>query len=147
MFGNVGADAGVLLRRQRIETVQRIAELATERRVDGVLVAGDVIAGKIAAEEYERLLNIASRRMYGRPLRREKGAAGQLLADIAARGVIDLALVTELLLVWDLRNRVVHPDNQPVTPEEVERMVETVERVCRPWGSSTERFRVAKPSK
>ncbi len=105
------------------------------------------IAGKIAAEEYERLLNIASRRMYGRPLRREKGAAGQLLADMAARGVIDLALVTELQLVWDLRNRVVHPDNQPVTPEEVERMVETVERVCRPWGSSTERFRIAKSSK
>jgi hypothetical protein len=55
-------------------------------------------------------------------------------------------LVTELQLVWELRNRVVHPDNQSVTPEEVERMVDTVERVCRPWGNSSERFRVAKSS-
>jgi hypothetical protein len=113
-----------------------------------ILVEEDpAIAGKIAAEEYERLLNIASRRMYGRPLRREKGAAGQLLADLAARGVIDSALVAELQRVWELRNRVVHPDNQPVTPEEVERMVDTVERVCRPWESSSERFRIAKSSK
>jgi hypothetical protein len=42
-----------------------------------ILVEEDAaIAGKIAAEEYERLLNIASLRMYGRALRREKGAAG-----------------------------------------------------------------------
>jgi hypothetical protein len=105
------------------------------------------IAGKIAAEEYERLLNIASRRMYGRPLRREKGAAGQLLADLAARGIIDLALVTELQLVWEVRNRVVHPNNHSVTPEEVERMVDTVERVCRPWGASNERFNVVRSAK
>lgn len=112
-----------------------------------ILVEEDpAIAGKIAAEEYERLLNIASKRMYGRPLRREKGAAGQLLADLAARGIIDLALVPELQLVWELRNRVVHPDNKPVTPEEVERMVETVEQVCAPWGSSSARFKVAKSS-
>jgi hypothetical protein len=99
------------------------------------------IAGKIAAEEYERLLNIASMRMYGRSLRREKGAAGQLLDDLAAQGVIDLALVTELKLVWEVRNRVVHPESRPVTPEEVERMVETVQRVCLPWSASKERFK------
>ncbi len=104
------------------------------------------IAGKIAAEEYERLLNIASRRLYGKPLRREKGAASQLLADLAARGIMDLAAVAELQLVWELRNRVVHPDNQAVTPEAVERMVGTVERVCKVWGESNERFKVAKSS-
>jgi hypothetical protein len=98
------------------------------------------IAGKIAAEEYERLLNIASRRMYGRPLRREKGVANQLLSDLAAKGLLDLALVTELQLVWETRNRVVHPDNRPITAEEVERMVETVGRVCVPWSESKERF-------
>jgi hypothetical protein len=113
-----------------------------------ILVDEDAaIAGKIAAEEYERLLNIASHRMYGRPLRREKGAAGQLLADLATRGVIDLAVVAELQLVWDVRNRVVHPDPQPVTPEEVERMIETVERICQPWETSKERLAVAKLSK
>ena len=100
------------------------------------------IAGKIVAEEYERLLNIAAKRTYGRPLDfREKGAARRLLVALAALGVIDLALVTDLQFVWDLRNRVVHPDNQPVTSEEVGRMVETVERVCVPRGTSSNRFK------
>jgi hypothetical protein len=135
-------------RRRAAQVIRPFLQRYGRLQLAHILVEEDpAIAGKIAAEEYERLLNVASRRMYGRPLRREKGAAGQLLADLAARGVIDLALVTELQLVWELRNRVVHPDNQSVTPEEVERMVETVERVCRPWGSSNERFRVAKSSK
>jgi DNA repair exonuclease SbcCD nuclease subunit len=51
VFGNVGADAGVLLRRQRIRTVQRIAELATERQVDAVLVAGDVFETNTVSNE------------------------------------------------------------------------------------------------
>jgi DNA repair exonuclease SbcCD nuclease subunit len=41
-FGSIGGDASIVLRRQRIETVRRIAELAAERNVDAVLVAGDV---------------------------------------------------------------------------------------------------------
>ncbi len=41
-FGSIRPEAAVILRRQRIETVRRIAELASERRVDAVLVAGDV---------------------------------------------------------------------------------------------------------
>ena len=44
-------------------------------------------------------------------LRREKGAAGQLLADLAARGVVNPSDVAELQLVWEVRNRVVHPHN------------------------------------
>lgn len=112
-----------------------------------ILVEEDAaIAGKIAAEEYERLLNVASLRMYGRPLRREKGAAGQLLADLAARGVVNPSDVAELQLVWEVRNRVVHPHPQTVTSEEVERMIETVERVCQPWGTSQEQFVVSKVS-
>jgi hypothetical protein len=105
------------------------------------------IAGKIAAEEYERLLQIASRRTYGRPLRREKRAAGQLFTDMAVKGIIDFADVAELELVWEVRNRVVHPEEQPVTPEEVERMVTTVERVCLPWAASAKSFKDVRPSK
>src|SRR5690606_23940259 len=41
-FGQIPGDAGVLLRRQRLQTVARIAALARERAVDAVLVAGDV---------------------------------------------------------------------------------------------------------
>lgn len=40
-FGNVPGDAGAALRRQRIGTVAAIARLASEQRVDAVLVAGD----------------------------------------------------------------------------------------------------------
>ncbi|MCW6510689.1 metallophosphoesterase family protein [Lichenifustis flavocetrariae] len=40
-FGSVPGDAGSELRGQRIRTVRRIAELARERAVDAVLVAGD----------------------------------------------------------------------------------------------------------
>lgn len=40
-FGQVSGDSGAALRAQRIKTVARIAELARERGVDAVLVAGD----------------------------------------------------------------------------------------------------------
>lgn len=40
-FGNVPGDAGAALRRQRIDTVATLARLASEQRVDAVLVAGD----------------------------------------------------------------------------------------------------------
>ncbi|MEX2480464.1 MAG: DNA repair exonuclease [Gammaproteobacteria bacterium] len=40
-FGNVPGDAGSELRAQRLRTVERIANLARERRVDAVLIAGD----------------------------------------------------------------------------------------------------------
>ena len=51
VFGNVGVDAGVLLRTQRLKTVKRIAELASERRVDAVLVAGDVFETNTVGNE------------------------------------------------------------------------------------------------
>jgi DNA repair exonuclease SbcCD nuclease subunit len=41
-FGSISPEAAVILRRQRIEAVRRLAELACERAVDAVLVAGDV---------------------------------------------------------------------------------------------------------
>jgi DNA repair exonuclease SbcCD nuclease subunit len=49
-FGNVPGDAGAELRLQRIRTVQRIAELAREREVDAVLVAGDVFDSNEVSE-------------------------------------------------------------------------------------------------
>ena len=80
-------------------------------------------------------------------MRREKGAAGQLLADLAARGFVNPSDVAELQLVWEVRNRVVHPHLQTVTSEEVERMIETVERVCQPWGTLQQQFVVSRESK
>jgi DNA repair exonuclease SbcCD nuclease subunit len=42
LFGQVGEQARGALHRQRFDTVRRLGALATERRVDAVLVAGDV---------------------------------------------------------------------------------------------------------
>ncbi len=44
-FSNIEGDASAFLRNQRIETIKRIGELATEREADAVLVAGDVFDG------------------------------------------------------------------------------------------------------
>lgn len=44
-FANIPGDAGALLREARFAAVRRIAALAVERRVDAVLVAGDVFDG------------------------------------------------------------------------------------------------------
>ncbi len=51
VFGSIGADAAVLLKTQRVKTVHRIAELATERGVDAVLVAGDVFEDNLVSNE------------------------------------------------------------------------------------------------
>lgn len=51
-FGTLAeGDAAAALRLQRLETVKRIAELARERNVDFVLVAGDVFDANAVADE------------------------------------------------------------------------------------------------
>lgn len=59
VFGNIGADAAVLLKTQRIKTVRRIAELSTERGVDAVLVSGDVFENNLVSNETIHALNHA----------------------------------------------------------------------------------------
>ncbi len=49
-FSSIGGDAGAALRDQRIKTVRAIGRLAAERRVDAVLVAGDVFDANTVAE-------------------------------------------------------------------------------------------------
>jgi len=50
-FGGIGGDAAVLLRAQRLKTVQRIAQEATVRGADAVLVAGDVFETNLVTNE------------------------------------------------------------------------------------------------
>ncbi len=50
-FANVPGDAGAALRLQRLETVKQIAQLAREREVDAVLVAGDVFDDNAVSDE------------------------------------------------------------------------------------------------
>jgi DNA repair exonuclease SbcCD nuclease subunit len=58
IYGNIPGDAGAMLREQRFHTIRRIAELARERAVDAVLVAGDVFdSNTVKDETIRRLMN------------------------------------------------------------------------------------------
>jgi len=50
-FAPIAGDAGAMLRTQRLETVRALAALASERRVDAVLVAGDVFEDNAVSDE------------------------------------------------------------------------------------------------
>ncbi|MCG7872371.1 MAG: DNA repair exonuclease [Candidatus Thiodiazotropha lotti] len=50
-FKNVSGDPGAALRSQRLDTVKTIAELAQERQVDAVMVAGDVFEDNAVSDE------------------------------------------------------------------------------------------------
>lgn len=50
-FAHIPGDAGAALRLQRLETVAAIARLARERRVDAVLVAGDIFEDNAVSDE------------------------------------------------------------------------------------------------
>ena len=92
-----------------------------------------IIAGKIAAEEYERLLGLASSQVLGRPLPREKGAPERLIEELGAKGYIRPEDKVELQRVWDTRNKVVHPTGERAEREEVEVMIDFIQRICVPW--------------
>jgi hypothetical protein len=90
------------------------------------------LAGKLGAEEYERLLRVASRKFYKRELPLKPGAAEHLLDQMARDGYVSAPDKVDLRRVWELRNRVVHPDKSP-DDTEVEWMLGLIERVCRKW--------------
>ena len=50
-FANIPGDAGAMLREQRFQAIRRIAEVARDRAVDAVLVAGDVFDGNAIKDE------------------------------------------------------------------------------------------------
>ncbi len=50
-FAHIPGDPGAALRLQRLATVEAIAELARERQVDAVLVAGDVFEDNAVSDE------------------------------------------------------------------------------------------------
>jgi DNA repair exonuclease SbcCD nuclease subunit len=57
-FGAIAGEAGHELRQQRIRTVERIATLARERRVDAVLVAGDAFdSNEVSDRTLDRALD------------------------------------------------------------------------------------------
>ena len=92
-----------------------------------------IVAGKIAAEEYERLLGIASQHVRHRPLPREKGAPEGLIEELADKGYIRQEDKPELKRIWFTRNKVIHPAGTRPQREEVEVMIDFIQRICLPW--------------
>jgi hypothetical protein len=93
----------------------------------------DRLAGKIAADEYERLLGVASMRFKGRRLPAAKGAAEQLIDELEQKGKISLSDKAELRRVWETRNAAVHPGGSPPTREAVDVMIDRIESICSGW--------------
>jgi len=95
------------------------------------------LAGKIAADEYERLLGVASVQVYGRPLLLKKGAAEQLMDELERWEKISLPEKTELRRIWETRNAAVHPGGLPPTREAVEVMIDRIQDICARWESTS----------
>jgi hypothetical protein len=92
-----------------------------------------IVAGKIAAEEYERLLGMASMQVRHRRLPRERGAPEGLIDELAEKGYIRREDKPELKRIWSTRNKVVHPSGKRPEREEVEVMIDFIQRICIPW--------------
>ena len=90
------------------------------------------LAGMVAGEEYERLLRFAARTLAGGLRLYVKGGTEILFNKLEEGGHITLEDKVLLKKVWDTRNAAVHP-GQALSEEEVENMIDIVERICRPW--------------
>jgi hypothetical protein len=90
------------------------------------------LAGKIAGEEYERLLQIASQMFFNRALKHKKGEAEKLINNLETHNHISLIEKSELHNIWELRCKAVHPDGQP-EEHEVENMIDRITKICAPW--------------
>jgi hypothetical protein len=102
-----------------------------------ILVEEDAkLAGKIAAEEYERLLGVASVKFCGRPLPRNKGAAEQLIDELERKRKISVPDKAELRRVWETRNAAIHPGELPPTREAVDVMIDRILSICARWDRS-----------
>jgi hypothetical protein len=94
------------------------------------------LAGKIAGEEYERLLRVAARELCGGMNLNVRGAIEILFDRLAEDGYISLEDKTQLDKAWRVRNAAVHA-GRPPDPEQVDNMIDTIERICRPWEKAT----------
>ncbi len=89
------------------------------------------LAGKIAGEEYERLLRVAARRFYP-AVELKEGWAKSIIDRLGNDGHITLEQLALLHRIWEIRNHAVHATSRP-SSEEVESMVNCIEAVCVPW--------------
>ncbi len=93
---HLGEKAGAV-RRKRLETARRVVELARERKVDFILVAGDVFehngVSRVAVREVARLLGSAGRPVYVIPGNHDPREPGSVWEDPAWVGQPDVHLL------------------------------------------------------
>ena len=94
------------------------------------------LAGMIAGAEYERLLGVASLRFLERELSSEDGANAVLLGELQFRGKISKGERVKLNEVWVIRNKAVHGRELPPPATAVNRMIDSIEKICGSWEPS-----------
>jgi hypothetical protein len=90
----------------------------------------------IAGAEYERLLGVASLRFLERELSSEDGANAVLLGELQFRGKISKGERVKLNEVWVIRNKAVHGRELPPPASAVNRMIDSIEKICGSWEPS-----------
>ena len=130
-------DADVWVQRRRVAQVLRpFLRKYGPLELARILAYEDAtLAGMVAGEEYERLLRFAARHLGGGMKLNVKGAAEILFNRLVEGGYISLEDKALLSKAWRIRNAAVHA-GQPPDPEEVENMIDIIERICRPWEKS-----------
>ena len=127
-------DADVWIQRRRVAQVLRpFLRNYGPLELARILVEEEPkLAGKIAGEEYERLLRVAARELCGGMNLNVRGAIEMLFNRLAEDDYISLEDKAQLDKAWRIRNAAVHA-GRPPDPEQVENMIDTIERICRPW--------------
>lgn len=127
-------DADVWIQRRRVAQVLRpFLRNYGPLELARILVEEEPkLAGKIAGEEYERLLRVAARELCGGMNLNVRGAIEILFDRLTDDGYISLEDKAQLDKAWRVRNAAVHA-GRPPDPEQVENMIDTIERICRPW--------------
>lgn len=94
--------------------------------------ANPKLAGKIAGEEYERMLLAAAAAFYPAISVRNKGWAVTVINLLAQDGHVPLEEKVILHRVWGVRNAAVHGEGAPGLAE-IENMIDSIERISRRW--------------
>lgn len=109
-FANFEGDAGALLRTQRVKTVERIAQIAIEKDVDAILVAGDLFETNTVTDETLRR-TLGAMKAFGKhwvllPGNHDAALADSVWARLPQLGMntnISLALAPEPITLLDGR--------------------------------------------
>jgi hypothetical protein len=130
-------DADIWIQRRRVAQVLRpFLNKYGPLELARILVYEDPnLAGMIAGVEYERLLRFAARRLCGGLKLYVKGAVEILFDKLLEDERITGGDRTLLRRAWSTRCAAVHPESI-LTSEEVENMIDIIERICRPWESA-----------